>query len=172
MIAASLYRIQKKKYFLEIAKRYIDWADRNTLTKRGLYGRNATDATEMSYVQGMMIAAHVQLCAATRQQSYCTKAQQVAAASLDAFTTPASWSPECDVIYLRGLVDLYRQDRDPRWYAAVYANAASALAKSRDDDGFYSQRWDGGWGLKGLIYMQSATLELFAWIATVDPPDV
>jgi rhamnogalacturonyl hydrolase YesR len=172
MIAASLYRIQKKKYFLTIAKKYIDWADAKTLTKRGLYGRNATDSTEMDYVQGMMIAAHVQLCIATKTQSYCKKAQQVAAASVDAFPIPASWSPETDIVYMRGLLDLYRQDGDPRWYAVVHANAKAALQNSRDDKGFWSQRWDGGWGLPGLIYMQSATLQLFAWISGVVPPEV
>lgn len=172
MIAASLYGFQKKKYFLDIAKRYIDWADSKTVTKRGLYGRNATDGTEMDYVQGMMIAAHVQLCTATKQQSYCKKAQQIADASLAAFPPIANWSPECDVIYMRGLLDLYRQDKNPRWYSVVHANASSALAKSRDDQGFYSQRWDGGWGLKGLLYMQAATLELFAWLSGVEPPAV
>jgi uncharacterized protein YyaL (SSP411 family) len=172
MIAASLYRFQHKPYFLTLAKKYLEWADTKTLTKRGLYGRNATDHTEMDYVQGMFIDANVQLCAATKTQSYCAKAQQIADASLKAFPLLADWSPETDVIYLRGLLDLYRQDRDPRWYGVVYANAKAALENSRDKDGFWSQRWDGDWGLQGLIYMQAATLELFAWFSSATPPDV
>jgi uncharacterized protein YyaL (SSP411 family) len=171
MIAASLYRFQHKPYFLTLAKKYLDWADAKTLTTRGLYGRNATDRTEMDYVQGMFIDANVQLCIATKVESYCKKAQQIADASLDAFPILANWSPETDVIYLRGLLDLYRQDRNPRWYGVVYANAKAALENSRDKDGFWSQRWDGDWGLQGLIYMQAATLELFAWLSSATPPD-
>jgi uncharacterized protein YyaL (SSP411 family) len=172
MIAATLYRIQKRPYFLEIAKRYIGWADAHTRVKSqgNLYGRNATDHTVMDYVQGMMISADVQLCAATKDQTWCTKAEKIAKASLNAFPILADWAPETDVIYLRGLLDLYLQDGNPRWYAVVYANAKRAQKHAHDKNGFWSLRWDGTWTLPGTLYTQSATLELFAWLAGATPP--
>jgi uncharacterized protein YyaL (SSP411 family) len=172
MVAATMYRIQKRPYFLKIAKRYIAWADAHTRVsaQRNLYGRNASDDTVMDYVQGMMISADVQLCAATRTRSWCTKAEQLADASLDEFPIDADWAPETDVIYLRGLLDLYEQTGDPRWYAVVYRNAIRAKENARDASGLWSKRWDGSGTLPGALYTQSATLELFAWLAGAAPP--
>jgi uncharacterized protein YyaL (SSP411 family) len=172
LIAATLYRIQHKPYYLEIAKRYIGWANANTLNKQqgSLYGRSDTDRTIMDYVEGMMIAAHAELCDGTKVQAYCTKARQLATASLNEFPTDAAWAPETDVVYLRWLLRLYEQDKDPRWYALVYRNAKRAQANARDPQGFWSLHWDGGYGLPGALYTQAATLELFAWAAAEKPP--
>jgi len=172
LIAATLYRYQHKAYYLNIAKRYIAWADAKTRNpKQGnLYGRNATDGTVMDYVEGMMIGAHAELCAGTHMKTYCRKAAALANASLDQFPIDADWAPETDVVYLRWLLDLYEQDRNPRWYAVVYRNAKRAAANARDEEGLWSKRWDGGWTLPGTLYTQSATLELFAWIAAAKPP--
>ena len=75
------HELHKPKY-LEIAKRYIGWADANTrnAAQGNLYGRSATDGTIMDYVEGMMLDADVQLCKATKQQSWCAKAEGIAAA--------------------------------------------------------------------------------------------
>jgi uncharacterized protein YyaL (SSP411 family) len=172
LIAATLYRYQHKRYYLNIAKRYISWANAKTRNpKQGnLYGRSATDGTVMDYVEGMMIGAHVELCTGTKQQSWCRRAEALANASLDEFPIDANWAPETDVVYLRWLLDLYERDRNPRWYAVVYRNGKRALANARDDQGFWSLRWDGGWTLPGTIYTQAATLQLFAWLASAAPP--
>jgi hypothetical protein len=172
LIAATLYRIQGKRSDLEIAKRYIAWADAHTRNPRqgGLYGRSATDLTVMDYVEGMMIGADVQLCRATGIPSYCSRAEQLADASLEQFPVLADWAPETDVVYLRFLLDLYASDHDPRWYAVVYANAKEAQAHAGTGDGLWPKRWDGGWTLPGAIYTQAATVELFAWLASVAPP--
>ncbi len=172
MMAATLYAIQKRPYFLEIAKRYVRWADAHTRVKNqgNLYGRSPTDHTVMDYVQGMMISADVQLCTATKDQSWCSKAEGIAKASLNQFPINANWAPETDVIYLRGLLDLYEQDGNPRWYAVVYQNAVRARKNARDKNGLWSLRWDGGYTLPGALFTQAATLELFAWIAGATPP--
>ena len=172
LIAATLYHYQHKAYFLKIAKRYIAWADAKTRNPQqgNLYGRSDTDGTVMDYVEGMMIGAHVELCAATKQQSWCRRAEALANASLNQFPIDADWAPETDVVYLRWLLHLYEQDRNPRWYAVVYQNAKRALANARDDHGYWSLRWDGGWTLPGTIYTQSATLQLFGWLASTPPP--
>jgi hypothetical protein len=106
----------------------------------------------------------------TKRKSRCRKAQALAAGSLKEFPLDADWAPETDVVYLRWLLDLYERDGDPRWYAVVHRNAKRALANARDDKGLWSLRWDGGWTLPGTLYTQSATLQLFAWVAAAEPP--
>jgi hypothetical protein len=172
LIAAELYAITKFVPYLKTAKKYIAWADANTRNPRQgmLYGRSATDLTVMDYVEGMMAAAHAELCAATGVKTWCTRAEQIADAASDQFPILADWAPETDVVYLRSLIDLYQRDGNPRWYAVVYANAKEAAANAGTGDGLWPKRWDGGWTLPGAIYTQGATAELFAWIASVDPP--
>jgi len=172
LIAATLYRIQHKKYFLDVAAHLLKWADTNTQNPKAgnLYGRSATDGTVMDYVEGMMVAAHVELCKATKQKAYCTQAEQIAQASLSQFPVLANWAPETDVVYLRWMLDLYSYDKNSTWYALAYENAKHAAANARDASGFWSLRWDGGTTIDQTLYTQTATLELFAWLAATPPP--
>src|SRR3954449_11960580 len=111
----------------------------------------------------MFIAAHVELCRATKAKAYCKKAQQLASASLNAFPIDADWAPETDSVYLRWMLDLYEYDGNPRWYAVVYRNAKRAMASARDDQGLWSLRWDGTWTKPGMLRSQAGTLCLLAW---------
>jgi uncharacterized protein YyaL (SSP411 family) len=169
LVAATLYDISHEPYFLEVARSYIAWADANTLVG-GLYGRNATDPTVMDYVEGMMIAADAELCRATSDRSWCTKAESIAKASMDTFPTIEPWTPEPDAIYLQSMLQLYAVDGDPTWYALAYANAASAEVNARDENGFLSHDWRGYSMDPGQLFTQSATVELFAWLAATPPP--
>jgi uncharacterized protein YyaL (SSP411 family) len=172
LIAATLYRIQHKGYYLKLATKYLSWADAKTLNpaQGNLYGRSATDGTVMDYVEGMMISAHVQLCLATKERSYCDQAESLARASLDEFPTLHPWMPEPDTIYLQGMLDLYSYDANPTWYALAYANATTAEANARGDDGRWTKDWWGYWADTGVLYAPAATLELFAWMAATPPP--
>jgi len=172
LIAATLYRVQHKAYYLKLATKYLAWADANTRNPQAgnLYGRSATDGTVMDYVEGMMIAAHVQLCLATKQQSYCDDAESLAQASLDVFPVLHPWVPEADTIYLQGILQLYAYDGNPTWYALAYKNAEEAKANSRDDTGWWSRDWWGDWADPGVLFTPAATLELFAWMAATPPP--
>lgn len=172
LVAAELYRYTGDAAYLRMAMKYLEWADAKTVNRRqsDLYGRSDTDATVMNYVEGMMISAHVELCRATGKTWYCERARELASGSLKEFPILADWSPETDVIYLRGLLDLYAYDRDDRWYAVVYANAARARELARDDAGLWSKRWDGSWTLPGALYTQAATLQLFAWLGAARAP--
>lgn len=168
-IAATLYRIQHKKYYLSLATKYLAWADAETMT-HGLYGRNATDGTVMDYVEGMMIDAHLQLCLATKNQSYCDRAESIAKASLDEFPVLHPWTPEPDTIYYKAILDLYAVDHDPTWYALAYANAEEAKDNARDDTGWWAKDWWGDWADPGVLFTPAATLEMFAWMAATPPP--
>jgi hypothetical protein len=171
LIAATLYRYTHKPAYLRMAKKYLAWANAKTWnSKVRLYGRNSTDTTVMNYVEGMMIAAHSELCLGTKVKTYCTKARRLANASLTQFPIDADWAPETDAVYLRWLLDLYEQDHNSRWYAVVYRNAKRAVASARDDQGLWSLRWDGTWSKPGLLRTQAGTLCLLGWIAAVKPP--
>jgi len=169
LVAATLYDISHEPYFLEVAKGDVAWADEHTLVG-GLYGRSATDPTVMDYVEGMMISADVELCRAASEKSWCAKAESIAKASLATFPTIEPWTPEPDAIYMHAMLQLYEQDGDPTWYALAYANATSAEANARDADGFWSHDWRGYTMDPGQLFTQSATLELFAWMAATSPP--
>jgi uncharacterized protein YyaL (SSP411 family) len=172
LIAATLYRYQHKKRFLQIATKYINWANANTRNplQDNLYGRSATDKTIMDYVEGMMIAAHAELCVGTKVKSWCTKAEMLANGALNQFPILADWAPETDVVYLRWLLDLYQVDHTSRWYSMIYANAKRALKNARDpQNGLWDLRWDGQWTMPDVLYTPSATLQLFAWAAAGSP---
>lgn len=169
LIAATLYRIQHKKYFLDLATKYLTWADAKTMN-HGLYGRNATDGTVMDYVEGMMIDAHLQLCLATKQQPYCHQAESLAQASLEQFPVLHPWTPEPDTIYLKAMLDLYAMDKNPTWYALAYSNAEAARENARDETGWWSKDWWGDWADPGVLFTPAATLELFALMAGASPP--
>ena len=115
----------------------------------------------MDYVEGMMIDAHVQLCLATKQQSYCDQAESIAQASLNVFPELHPWMPEPDTIYLKGMLDLYAVDGNPTWYALAYANAhdreAERARRRRPlDEGLVGRLG----ATRASSYAPAATLEL------------
>src|SRR5207244_3088814 len=65
-------------------------------------------------------------------------------ASEAAFPIDLRWGPQFDVVYVRWMVEYYRQTGDARWYELAYRNAKRALA-SGDERGFFTQSWGGVW---------------------------
>lgn len=172
LIAAQLYRVTHRASYLALARKYLAWANAKTRNRaqHNLYGRSDTDGTVMNYVEGMFVAAHAELCRATKSKSYCAKAEQLATASLAEFPVDAGWAPETDSIYLRWMLHLYELDGNSRLYALAYRNAQRAFANARDSQGLWSLRWDGTWTKPGMLRTQGGTLALLAWTAAVKPP--
>jgi hypothetical protein len=170
LIGTWLYKERHERWYLTQVNKLLRWADAHSFNRaRGLYQRNASDATVMDYAEGMMIAAHEELCRLEHKPALCTKARQLANAAQRAFGTTLSWSPSYDVVYVRWMLDYYRQTGDVRWYALAYKNAQRALAKSRDSRGLWVNDWDGRWISDGLQH-DAANLELFAWTAAAPLP--
>lgn len=175
-IAAALYRRTGERAHLRDALRLVAWADRHSWNReRRLYQRSDTSDVVMDYVQGMMIGAHLELCAGTGRHGYCTKARQLAEAALVAFPSPLNWGPQYDCIYLRFLLDLYRQDRDPRWYLLVHEHAKRALENAADVRGLFVLPWDGGDirqhdAEPDMLAIHAATVSIFAWLAATPLP--
>jgi hypothetical protein len=176
IMGAKLYEITKDPSYLRKARMWLAWANENTWNKaRGLYQRNSTDDTVMSYVEGLMAAANAELCKVTKKQGYCARAELVAQNSLPAFGADLDWSPRYDAVALYGFLQLYALDANPTWYAYAYHNAQRALANARDETGLFLQNWDGSDvavddQLQGQIGTHAATLSVFAWLAASPLP--
>jgi uncharacterized protein YyaL (SSP411 family) len=171
LLGALLYEATNQQAYLRTARKYIAWADAHSWNAaRGLYQRNEQDDTVLNYVEGMMIGAHAVLCRALANQSYCNKAEQLAAAAQTAFQPDYHWAPETDAIYLRWLLELYAVDRDPRWYQVADSWAQQAVANARDSRGIFSRRWDGLWASDDRILTPGGTLMLLAAVAAAPGP--
>lgn len=170
LIGTWLYETRHKPWYLQQVNKLLHWADAHSFNrKRGLYQRSATDTTVMSYVQGLMIAAHEELCHVEHRPALCTKARALTTASLAAFGNDLAWAPQYDVVYLRWLLDYYRRSGDTRAYALAVHNAQRALANAKDARGNWVNNWSGRWIADGLEE-DAATLELFAWTAAARLP--
>jgi hypothetical protein len=127
----------------------------------------------MGYVQSPMIVAFVSLCGTTKDDSFCDKAEQLGASALAHFTTTLTHGPQYDAVYLHWMLELYRRDHDPRWYALAYDNAQRALANSRNKAGLFLRAWNGSRAPDAppdSLKIDAATLSVFAWLAAATPP--
>ena len=168
MIGTRLYEIDKDKWALGWAKKLLAWANAHSFNNsRGLYQRSSTDDTVMDYVQGLMATANWELCKTLSQQAMCTKARQLAGASLQAFGQNLNWSPVYDVVYLQWMLEYYKDSGDGRMLDLAQHNAARAAA-AVNESGYYLNRWDGTPLADGLGE-EAANLDLFAWVAASSP---
>jgi hypothetical protein len=161
-----LFQLTGTQSYLTSAERWLAWADSSSWNaSEQLYQRNPTDATTMDYVEGPMIGAELELCAIQRVRGPCTRAEQLAAASVQTFGADLDWTPVADTLYLRYLLQLYRVDHNPEWYELARRNAIDALRHARSPDGLFFKRWGGEYFPTRLLQPDAATLELFGWIA-------
>lgn len=176
LAGALLYRDTHSPGYLRVSLRLLRWANAHSWNaSRGLYQRNADDPTVMDYVEGMMAAALGELCKATGNHAYCTKAEQVGQASLASFGRSLNWGPQYDVVYLRWMLDLYTLDHNATWWQLAVQNAQTALAHAADANGLWTLGWDGApatshQGEPNMVEFQAATTSLFAWLAVVKQP--
>ena len=80
----------------------------------------------MPYVNGPMILAHRIICDETGKKSYCQRADQLAATTLEVYRR--FWmGPQFDFWYLRTMLEFAKDDNNGDWYGIVQRNARSAL---------------------------------------------
>lgn len=170
MIGTRLYAIDHDKWALGWAQKLLTWANAHSFnTQRGLYQRSSTDNTVMDYVQGLMATANWELCKATGKQALCTKAKQIANASVSVFGQNLEWAPMYDVVYLQWMLEYYKETGDARFYNIAVHNAARAQSQALNESGYYLNNWDGKPLADGLGE-EASNLELFAWLAASPPP--
>jgi hypothetical protein len=125
----------------------------------------------MPYVNGPMILAHRIICEATGRQSFCDRAADLAARTLQVYQR--FWmGPQFDFWYVRTMLEYAQMDQSGDWYGIVQRNARSALHRARDRHGLYLRTWYGKKASranapKGSIQLHSANAALFAWMAAL-----
>jgi uncharacterized protein YyaL (SSP411 family) len=174
LLAAYLYRETRSPKYLAMATKYIGWADADFRGDDGLYDRHERDATPMPYVQGPMSAAFALLCQSTRDQAYCREAEELADRASTRFPK-LTMGPQYDAMYVRSLLELYRFDRNPRWYLRAAEAVDGAMAGARAVNGLYLLTW-GGLATQtigtapDMLQTHAATTSVIAWMAAADPP--
>ena len=125
----------------------------------------------MPYVNGPMILAHRIICEATGKKSYCERADQLAAITLQVYRR--FWmGPQFDFWYLRTMLEFARDDNSGDWYGIVQRNARSALHRAHDKHGLYLRTWYGKKASranapKGSLQLHAANAALFAWMGAL-----
>jgi hypothetical protein len=175
LLGSLLYQATHNARYLAIVDRWIGWANLKMAGRGGMYGIRVGDSSPTSYVEGPLIEAHRILCDVTGDQSRCVRAQQLANAAYRWFGQELDMGPQFDTIYLRSLLELYTRDHNRRWYDLAVANAQRAQQNARTASDVYLAAWDAGpitrhEAKPGMLQTHAATVELFAWLATVPPP--
>ncbi|MGE5857005.1 MAG: glycoside hydrolase family 76 protein [Solirubrobacterales bacterium] len=125
----------------------------------------------MPYVNGPMILAHRIICEETGKDSFCQRADQLAATTLAVYRR--FWmGPQFDFWYVRTMLEFARMDDDADWYAIAQRSARSALHRAHDKHGLYLRTWYGkkasrASAPKGSLQLHAANAALFAWMAAL-----
>jgi hypothetical protein len=128
-------------------------------------------SSPMPYVNGPMILAHRIICEQTGQASFCQRAADLAARTLQVYQR--FWmGPQFDFWYVRTMLEYAELDNSGDWYGIVRRNARSALRRARDRHGLYLRTWYGKKARrtgapKGSIQLHSANAALFAWMGAL-----
>jgi hypothetical protein len=128
-------------------------------------------SSPMPYVNGPMILAHRIICEQTGQDSYCRRAEDLAARTLAVYGR--FWmGPQFDFWYVRTMLEFAQRDQAADWYAILQSNASSALHRARDRHGLYLRTWYGkgprhAGAPSGSLQLHAANAALFAWMAAL-----
>jgi hypothetical protein len=125
----------------------------------------------MPYVNGPMILAHRIICDETGKKSFCERADQLAATTLQVYRR--FWmGPQFDFWYSRTMLEFAKLDNNGDWYGIVQRNARSALHRAHDKHGLYLRTWYGKKASranapKGSLQLHAANAALFAWMGAL-----
>jgi hypothetical protein len=128
-------------------------------------------SSPMPYVNGPMILAHRIICETTGEKSFCARAADLAARTVQVYQR--FWmGPQFDFWYVRTMLEYAQMDNSANWYGIVQRNARSALHRARDRHGLYLRTWYGKKAArasapKGSVQLHSANSALFAWMAAL-----
>jgi uncharacterized protein YyaL (SSP411 family) len=174
LLAAYLYKETHRPKYLALAHRYIAWADRSLRGPDGLYSSRPSGGEPMPYVEGPVAVAFAVLCKSTGDQTWCKRAEDLAARTARRFPS-LTMGPQYDAMYVRALLELYRFDRNRRWYDIAAAATRRAMAHAKDAAGLYLRTWDGrpiqAIGTDpGKLQTHAATTSVIAWMAAARRP--
>ncbi|MFZ1154797.1 MAG: glycoside hydrolase family 76 protein [Solirubrobacteraceae bacterium] len=177
LLGALLLKLTGKSFYREQVLKFLGWAETDFLTERQLYKRTDFDPTPTPYIEGTLVEAHQVLCE-TGLSEACARAAELADASAQRFSDRLNMGPQFDTIYLHWMLIYGAQTGDLRWRGLAEEMAAHAQANARNARGLYLRAWDGTpitehQAQPNMLQTDAATLELFAWLATVgsSPPE-
>jgi hypothetical protein len=125
----------------------------------------------MPYVNGPMILAHRIICDETDKVSFCQRAEQLAARTIEVYER--FWmGPQFDFWYVRTMLEFAGRDNSANWYGIAQRSARSALHRAHDRHGLYLRTWYGKKAArasapKGSLQLHAANAALFAWMAAL-----
>jgi hypothetical protein len=171
LTAAMLYQQTHDARYLHMAQRNIAWADRTIRGGDGLYGARSTPARPMPYVQGPMAEAMLRLCHASGQRSWCAKGERLMQAMAKRWPALAM-GPPYDAIYIRSVLEVYRMDHNPRWYALAQNVGNEILHNATLPNGLLLKTWQGRLFRQageppGRLQLHAASTSVLAWLAAI-----
>lgn len=183
--ALKLYEATKDKRYLAAASELYKWTKSNLQdTIDALYFDNINlsgrvDRTKYSYNSGQMLQAAVLLYHWTKEEAYLHDAKKIAAGCMNYFfEQPLDGSfPRLKnsniwfhAVMLRGFVELYQIDKNPKYLTVFQQNMDFAWHTMRDEKGLFNKDWTGKKKdkKKGLLD-QFAIVEMYARLAVLDP---
>lgn len=125
----------------------------------------------MPYVNGPMILAHRIICDQTQITTYCDRAEQLAAKTIQVYQR--FWmGPQFDFWYVRTMLEFAQEDGSADTYSMLASNAGRALHRARSRHGLYLRTWYGkgpaaASAPKGSLQLHAANAALFAWMAAL-----
>ncbi len=140
-LGLHLYRLTRKSYYLDWAKRMYEWTRTHMLAPNGLYWDHidlagTIEKTQWSYNQGVMIGAGVLLYRATGRRTYLDQARDTARKALAFyaeddryFTQPARFH----AIFFANLLQLSAVSPDPAYRRAMEGYADAAVERVLDE---------------------------------------
>ena len=171
-LSAEIYEETGNRVYLDRARTYINWANHH-LWNGKVYG------TPLTYANGAFIGAHLAICIRAHDSRACSRARYLGTWAMRWWGRDLDKAPQFDTILLRYMVQLGNYMGNPEFYAWAYHNAERALRGAPSGHGLYLNFWDGssptshpstGVSHAGQILTHGATIELFAWLAAVKPP--
>jgi hypothetical protein len=171
LLGAQLFKLTGEARYRDQVTKFLRWADSSFTTERRLYKRTDFDPTPTPYIEGTLVEAHQVLCEAGIGQA-CLRAAQLADACAMRFSDRLNMGPQFDAIYLHWMLVYGKQTGDARWRELAIEMAARAQTLARDPKGLYLRAWDGTpitehQAVPNMLQTDTATLELFAWLAAV-----
>lgn len=184
VVSAKLYELTHQQQYLTMAETIWYWLSNTVLDgKTGLI----RDGFEQfgckvhpdfwSYNQGVPLAALSNLYLTTKNKTYLTAAEKLAAASMAHFTDSngivreticeGNGSCGCDGAefrgpFVRGLSALYQVNRDAKIRELLNSTLTSALEKDCNSNWQFQLHWGGPYNLHSTAATQIPVLDLFA----------
>lgn len=182
VLCMKLYKLTKKKKYLDQAKATYQWTRDNLRDpsdfvywdNKNLQGK--IGYAKYTYNSGQMIQAGVLLYQATGDEQYLKDAQQTAKGACRHFLKPQPTvkgemkffpsSPWFNVILFRGLKALYEVDKNDTYVKAMIDNADYAWQYTRDENGLLNNDWSGNRKDKFKSLLEnSCMIELYSEIS-------